>query len=369
MRAALGGGADATEALVGYRTPGGIPLARALTAAEAVAIGMLLARPSSTDRERILASGLPARTFEVARRRVVATGWLIDRYIPDPTLAGRRHVVFALGQPFIEQRSRLAKEWSESSDAVLVWSSAQSLFGVFFPTTSDASTNPLSSLLSKEAFSRLLTVRVALSDPGIPAYFDFEGAWSRVLGRPGTETYPKPLPSGAADRVSRKPPSLEEIAAVTSAPVLPSETTPLGARAARRLARSSRYRHRLAPYITRRYFLDPTILPGYRDWTLGSIVFVHGRLRPGVLPESAFRFLVAEGGVRPFLYVTDGRVVLFAALSPPPARPDRPSPDARPSVADGLRRSLEGIEVFREGVDHLVALTNHRYERLFPPVD
>jgi hypothetical protein len=329
---------------------------------------MLLARPSSTDRERILASGLPTRTFEAARQRVVASGWLIDRYVPDPSLAGRDHAVFAIGQPIVEQRSRLAKLWSEANDAVVVWSAAQSLFGVFFPATSDRPAEPLTDLLSAEAFRRLLTVRVALSDPGIPSYFDFEGAWNRVLGRPGTTTYPKPLPSGSADRSGRKLPSLEEIAAVVSAPVLPSDPTPLGARAVRRLARSSGYRRRLAPYITRRYFLDPATLPGFRDWSLGSIVFVHGRLRDGVCPESAFRFLVAEGGVRPFLYVTDGRVVLFAALSPPPARPDRTPPEARPSVTEGLRRCLEGIEVFREGVDHLVTLTNHRYERLFPSV-
>ncbi len=84
-------------------------MVRTLTRAEALAIGMLLARPASTDRERILASGLPARTFEVARQRVIASGWLVDRFVPDPALAGRDLAVFALGRPFAEHQAEVSK--------------------------------------------------------------------------------------------------------------------------------------------------------------------------------------------------------------------------------------------------------------------
>ncbi len=196
-------------------------------------------------------------------------------------------------------------------------------------------------------------------------YFDFEGAWSRVLGLSGTQTYPKPLPSAPPDLRPRRRPSVEEVAGLTTVPFLAPDTSSAGVRAARRLSRSTRYRRRLEPYIARRYFLDPTALPGYLQWTLGSVVFVHGRLRDGSSPESPFLFLVTECGVRPFLYVTDGRDVLLAALSPAPPGPGSRASEPKPPVTDGLRRFLEGIEVFREGVSGLTALTNHRYDRLF----
>jgi hypothetical protein len=342
-------------------------VARPLTRAEATVIGSLLAGTTSTDRERIRASGLPARTFEVARQRVISTGWVVDRYVPDPTLLGLSRGIFALGRPFAERQTERARTWAAASTNVLLWESSQTLFGVFFVPgggTGDAVTRPL---FPPDAFSRLAVIDADLTRATVPVYFDFEGAWSRIQGATGTRSYPRSLPHGGSVGRPRARPSIEEVEALVAVPFLPHDAEHPGLRIARRFGRLARYRHRLEPFVERRYFLDPATLPGYLDWTLESTVFVCGRLRPRAAPEDAFRRLVSACRVTPFLYVTDARTVLFGGLTPPPARLGAQDRLSGPSVTEGLQESLEGIEVFREPVAGMTTVTNHRYDRLFDP--
>jgi hypothetical protein len=342
-------------------------VARPLTRAEATVIGSLLAGTGSTDRERIQASGLPARTFEVARLRVIAAGWVVDRYVPDPTLAGRSRAVFALGRPFAERRAEQAGAWAAAPSNVLLWESPQSLFGVFFVAAGSAGDAELGRLFPAEAYSRVAVVDADLKRPTVPVYFDFEGAWRRVLGLPGTLSYPRSIPHGQiASRSPGRPPA-PEVQSLVDVPFLPHDAEHPGLEIARRFGRVDRYRRRLEPYVERRYFLDPATLPGYNEWTLGAVVFISGRLKAGATPEPAFHRLVSRCDVAPFLFVTDGRSVLVGTLSPgPPPSAARPAPP-RASVTGTLQQSLEGIELFREPVPGLVCVTNHRYDRLFEP--
>ena len=340
-------------------------MARPLTRAEATVIGSLLAGVTSTDRERILASGLPARTFEVARQRVISAGWVVDRYVPDPTFVGLSRAVFALGRPFAERQTDRARAWAASSANVLFWETSQTLFGVFFlPGGSTGDTLRLQ-LLPPDAFSRLAVIDADLTRPTVPVYFDFEGAWRRIEGATGTRSYPRSIPHGGGQGRSRIRPPLEDIEALVAVPFLPHDAEHPGPRIARRFGRLARFRRRLEPFIERRFFLDPATLPGYLAWTLESVVFIYGQLRNRSAPEDAFRLLVSTCRVTPFLYVTDTRSVLFAALTPPPAPANgRPVPST-PSITEALQRSLEGIEVFREPADGMTTVTNHRYDRLF----
>ena len=204
-----------------------------------------------------------------------------------------------------------------------------------------------------------------LARPSAPVYFDFEGAWSRILGVPGTRSYPRSIPHGSVPGRTHGRASTEEVAALVAVPFLPHDAEHPGLRIARRFGRVPRYRRRLEPFVERRYFLDPSTLPGYLDWALNSVVFVHGRLRPRAAPEEPFRRLVSACAVAPFLYVTDGHAVLLAGMSPPPLSPGKAAPPPRPSITRELQRFLEEIEVFREPVPGMRTLTNHRYDRLF----
>jgi hypothetical protein len=316
-----------------------------------------------TDRERIHRSGLPARTFEVARQRAVAAGWLLDRFIPDPRIVGRSRAILAIGRPFVEQQAERAHAWERAPGAVLVWQTSQTIFGVFVPPPD----RPIGRELDPAAFTRLRTIEIDLTRPSLPVYFDFEGAWARVVGQPGSRTYPKSLPYGAERELARRRVSREEIEALVAAPFAPGDLSSLGTQVLVRLGRSARERARFEPLVARRYLLDPSRLPGYLDWTLGAVVFVAGRLRDGASAAGLFHALGSECQVAPFLFATDDRSVLFATLAPAPAAVRAGAPGGRPSVTAEVARHLAEIEVFREPVGELVAPLNHRYDRLFDP--
>jgi hypothetical protein len=113
-------------------------------------------------------------------------------------------------------------------------------------------------------------------------------------------------------------------------------------------------------FLEPRFFLNPETLPGYRYWRPHTLVFVHGRLRPGERPDSLFRMLVNHCKVTPFLFVTDGIAVLLGLVAPAPESSDGPR-----HVTAVLERSLREIQVIRESVASLRTIKNHCYDGLF----
>jgi hypothetical protein len=335
---------------------------RPLTRAEAVVAGTLLASPATSTRERIRQSGLASRTYEVARQRALDAGWLTDRFLPDPRIAGCHRATFALGRPFVEHRANRSRAWAAAPGNVLQWETSESIFAVFMTQDSLLDSVQTPELFAEPAFGHLIVIHADLDRPTVPVYFDFSGAWSRIEGGAVRDAYPRPIPHLGLDSIESAPSLLEDTRSLVLAPFRQAGSNSSGLNLARRFGQSARYRSRLSQCVERRYFLDPSQLPGFRDWSPSAIVFLFGRLREGYRPELLFRMLFVSCGITPFLFVTDGQFVLVGCLSPSPRSLN---PSVRPSVTKTLGRCLREIEVFREPVSEIRTVTNHRYDRLF----
>ncbi len=329
---------------------------RSLTPAEAAVIRSLLADEPLPHRERIRRAGIPARTYEVARQRLLASGWLVERYVPDPVRLGRPVVRIALLRPYAEQFRTVARAWREDPATVFLWEGPAVLFAVSMPPERGAP----EAAPPTAAAGRGFVLSADLREATFPVYFDFEGAWSRLAEEPGTYRYPRPLAptaggsEGASRLTARERGLLEEVVMRPLVPEAPGRGGWFASRKVSRLFEDGAVEHRV--------FLDPAAVPAYRDRRAATVVFVHGAIRPGAAPERLFRSLVSASRVTPFLFATDGRQVLLAGLSPAPSGgPGGP----RAPVLPVLEATLQAIEVDRVPVSDLVPSVNHRYDRLF----
>jgi hypothetical protein len=336
---------------------------KSLTSSEATVVRSLLACEAVSERERIARSGIPSRTFEGVRRRAYAEGWVYDRYVPDLVRLGRTRMRCALLQPYAERLRSVVAAWSERPGTVVVWRWEETVFVLGFdgpddaPPTGDRSDGP-------GAYRRRFEVVADVGTGQVPAYFDFEGAWSRILGRDGVVAYPQGPGGGTTSRGVDRPLSpgeRRELAGLLRVPLdAPTEGRPLRVspfffpRGHQRLLRDGAARRRVFPELR--------CLPPFEDRTIQRIAFVHGRLVPGRSAAGVFRRLTTMR-IYPFLFATDGAQVLFATLSPAPASP---AGSPRPAVLANLQRDLRTIEIVREAVDGLSVDVDHRYDRLVP---
>jgi hypothetical protein len=287
---------------------------RSCTEAEAKVIGSLLAAIPESERARIRRSGLSARTYEVARQRVLGAGWVYERDVPDPRIWGIERLRFELrvGQP----SGDIVTQWGRRNDSIFVLEADGLALGLFADLRGTSAVR-----LAPDSDRGRSVVTAPLSQPSVPVYFDFEGAWAEITGGPAPSRYPRSVPAAR---------SFEEDSGRWS----------LGRREFRdvqeQVTRQFRTNHRhLGPLIgrkgksrtvaqglvQRRAFLNLARFPGYGDWRLQRLGFVHGRLRPGFASASGlFRDLVGNAGMRPFLYVTDGAAFLIGGLSPIPKK-------------------------------------------------
>ena len=341
-------------------------MARALTTQQARAIDALLAQEAGTQRQQIRQSGLPPRTFQVARNRALEAGWVVERFVPDPVLFGAPHVSIALARPVDDAKQGLGARWAEIPGASVVWQSPKFCFGVFFgPEPKGASAIGAELATGASRYAKRYAIEMSLTTPALPVYFDFEAEWSQVSGIPGLTHYPRPLPRRPRGR--RQPPVSSRWRSIVGALVRAEGLArPLADPSApgileRFTLRSAIPRALASGWLDERVFLNPPALPPYEEWALGQIVFVTGRLRPERRPEILLRTLMVGCGVHPFLFATNGADLLLATLSPAPAPA---APHRALSVAGTFARYLEGIEVTREGTAGLAAVVNHRYESI-----
>jgi len=165
---------------------------RSITDSEAVAIRALLAALPVSERVRIQETGLGSRTFERIRKRAYAAGWVFDRFVPNPSRTGCPTIFFVLAHPFAEQIEEVQRRMKGLPSNVLLWRWPESVFGVFFSSESEERFQ--SELNPRAGQSETIVVAANGTNRAIPVYFDFEGAWARWTGQPGTLAYPHPIP-------------------------------------------------------------------------------------------------------------------------------------------------------------------------------
>jgi hypothetical protein len=106
---------------------------------------------------------------------------------------------------------------------------------------------------------------------------------------------------------------------------------------------------------------DFSELPPVLGMRIEQVVFVTGRLRDEGNGEILRQELARGSNSVPFLFAFDSDRVLYVGLAPAPATVTA----GRTSMMETLGRHVHGIEVVRAKVDSLVAVIDHRYDRLF----
>lgn len=327
-------------------------------------IASLLANEDITQGERIHRSGLPRRTYEVGRRRLLESGTLIERYVPTLSTLGIETVSFAIAHPYAERFSDASHRWLQSEGCVLLWRTHGLLFGVFLNAPGTAQPGPESRILPRSDYSRTFLLKTAADDESIPVYFDFEGEWASVTGT-SPVSYPQPIGPGsgrASPPNGRRMRVLEEAVAGSSGDL----DGVSGSSFFSALGRSGAIRRlSVQGHLRRRAFLNPASLPGYQGWTLGELIFVNGRLLPGRSARALLTALLEGSRVTPFLFASDGESVLIGGMSPAPPSREPEQSITRLSVMGTLQSYLASIETHREAVSGLEVLNNHQYGRAF----
>lgn len=330
---------------------------RSLTEAEARVIRALMADPLAPERQMLKVAEVPRTTCQTIRFRAFANDWLEEVYVPDPGLFGLEGVRFVLAQPYAERWSEAMRSLRSLDNLVVLWSSPETLFGVFFEGRTSRGWNEA---VSKELFRQSWSVSSQSPRGGVIAYFDFEGVWSKwTLGRDPL-AYPRGLPVPSAVLSRRSKPdrnSVREllVRARVSGPVVPRPSVFRAAglsRHGRKLLSSGWFSPLILPNLTE--------IPATRGYRPSRVVFVTATPLPGSDPRQLFEDLAHKVGMSPFIFAYDAERVLFASLSPVPPQIKR----AAGSVLELLETHVTKVEVIREPIDALFPAVNHRYDRL-----
>jgi hypothetical protein len=338
---------------------------RNLTVSEAIVVRSLLAREPGHKQDQIRISGIPKRTFQDIRSRAFAEGWVRDRYVPNTVHFGFPIATFCVSQPFIEHRGTVSRLWGDHPANAVLWVGSETIFAVFLHNRLAEFSSPTNEgIFSPPLFRENFTLTVDLRDPSVPAYFDFEGAWVRLMGLSGTLTYPQSPPGSGCGRIS-----VDEARVVTADRRAVIDL----------LGRSPEAGHHRGPFYLPRHLqrlvstgqVDYRVFPDFKRIPESAanradgIAFVRGRLSPGCRPQALFQELAQGSGVNPFLYVTDGKQVLLASVLATSFRTDLRRDVERIPVTSTLGRFLMDVGINRERLDTLANQVDHRYSRIF----
>jgi hypothetical protein len=342
---------------------------REMSRAEAVVVRGLLAAQRGGEGERIRASGLPRSTYQEVRRRIYDSGWLKNRFVPNPTPLTISKLTFAIARPYSEKLAETSRAWGKLHSNVCLWTGHESIMGVFFGSPAADILEDNAAPDGKSNDGGCWTITVDPRAASVPAYFDFEGAWASFSGQTGTLTYPQPLLGGPLFKRAN------------GERVLTAEERMRLAKLVMRPLGQDDEEHRVHPYFLPRSerrmliegwteyrtFLDLTRIPSCEGRSLRAVAWIHGALLPDQRAAEVFRVLAGRCRVNPFLFVSDGMQVLFGALSLSPS-PDTTIFRGRSPVSETLREYLTNIETVREPIETLSVGVDHRYDRLFPSV-
>jgi hypothetical protein len=336
---------------------------RSLTRAEATLVGALLANAGGTQEQQIRELGLPRRTYQTARDRVLRRGWVVERAVPDVRQLDLPTVTVTLGHPFLDSLPEVARRWRSLPGVVALWQGAECLLAVRcsarpVPVEEWVTTGP-------PTFRHLVAVEIDLRHRGIPIFFDFEGAWSRLTGTSCSPGYPRGFgttrpPGGEGSDPVRGGPVLRELLAEPSS----GASVHVG----RSLLRTALDRRRLdraraRGWISIRSFLDPTAVGDSVDGVGDQVAFVTATLAPGADGDAVLRELMRRARLAPFLYVHDGHRLVLGVLTADRLASERRAGDAESAFAV-LRESASEIATFREPVHRLQRTIDLRFDRL-----
>jgi hypothetical protein len=313
-----------------------------LTVAEYAVVLAELSWPGAPDRTRVRASGLPDSTYHVARRRLLAEGWMRTYPVPVPAALGIHRVEVAFARPSLSTREPLLHGWAARPECVALFSGLHSVLGIFLggdPARAGSPDKPVGTV----------TCSIDATGGSVPVFLDLSGAWARFGGRARPERYPSGLEvrgEPAGERARRSARDVFRGEADPAVPGTASNGSPSSPGA-----------------ITTGAWLDIARVPPFEGRRLGEVIYVHGQLRPGTEALPLLTALTAECSVFPFLYATSGRTVLLAGLGQTSASAAgrRPVPSAAAPVQSVLLRHLEPVEVTLEPVEAHRTRVLHRY--------
>lgn len=343
---------------------------RELTRGEAVVIRSLLAGEPGGEERRTQYTGLSPGAYQSLRRRVLSSGLVDFRYLPDPVRFGVPKVTFSLVHPFADRQREVVQRWSSHPGNVLLWASPQTVFGVFFGRSNASSPTVPGVPYSAEDAPRGFDLTVDVRRPTAPVYFDFEGLWSKVAGYRRPAAYPRGIGvRGSSDRPIDRSPIPDHARAIAEElverPFVPDDGTSASFHFRSLLRASSARRLVSQRVILPRCYLNVASLPSFGAWSARHLVFLHGALRPETTAAALFRTVHTRTEVAPFLFATSDRRVLIAAVSPMAVRRGSGRAMAGDSLLTIAQKMLHSVDLFREPIENVTIATNHRYDRLF----
>lgn len=318
----------------------------------------ILTNPRATERERILRSGLPSSTYNVARRRVYAQGWLRDLLVPNPGPCGFAGVELRLARPSRSVREEFLRSWADDPECVLLWAGLHAALGIFMRS------GPLG--VAERADSDGVpggTVQIGSGHGSLPVYFDYSGLWARFGGAPAPDGYPAGLDAESRPATRR---ALASATGLMRTGPADSTDRPRWTNLLR-LPRSPR-RALEERTVQSRTVLDVFHLPAFRDRRLGEVVLIEGRLRPDATDPRLLNSLTQDCGVFPFLLAaSEDRLIMAGVGQTSATGPGRiPVPSARRSVMGTLTDAMDPAEVLIEPVEAIEEIVPHRYPMRLP---
>lgn len=338
---------------------------RALTEAEVRVLLALIGSGGEPQTAHLRRSEVPRSTFSTIRQRAFEEGWIYERAIP-LSPSGVRRVVFALAHPFAESAAKLGRQWEVEPGSVLVWQSAEILFGVFLETD-PAGTNRMFSKLEGSTDAHDIRVwDVPISVASLPVYFDYEGVWGHLGGHP-SQLYPRSLGDALPKEEGKSlSPGMQQILGELLRRPYRNE---MGEDSAHRFGPSGfprSWRRLLARgYADWRVLPDLTKIPPFPKVEVTRLAFVQGELKPGSSVFNLFQDLVEKARVYPFLLAVEGTRVLVGAAG---IREPTPAEHRTRGVLETLESHLGEIKIDTCELSGLRVRLDHRYERLFSPL-
>jgi len=337
-------------------------IARSLTEQEARVIGLLLEDSPAGERDRLRRWGLPRSTYHHIRRRAYAQGWLDHRYIPDPRLFGLPWMSFLLVQPFADRRGSLTEALTRDSRAVHVAVGPNLVFTIHWDDSEAAAVRRFA-LIEKEGWvAGGVQLTTELSAQSVPVYFDYEGMWAHLTGRPGTLGYPRGLGGGPAAPGPMTSHQRWAVRYLLDRVASPSTRTDPGTPGGLFGLPFSVRRLLELGWISRRSILSPSLVPPYQGRTANRTYFVVGTPRSGARPEQLFQELVGPCQVFPFLFIVRKDRWLIGAAGG--AREGGAADNHRQPVLPTIAGACEGIQIFEADGSSFRPQVNHRYDRL-----
>jgi hypothetical protein len=297
--------------------------------------------------------GIPSSTFYSIRKKAYESGWLTDRYVPNPWVNGLSSVECILAKPGAADYATLERRWAADPESVVVWTGLNSMFGIFFRKQPDPS--------PPEQGTR---VAVTPTSGSAPVFFDYSRLWARFIGETRTMGYPRQLVTRAVHTERGRPASVKDLLA-KDAPTGQAPTTDRVWHPPSGLPRSQQ---RLLDWgiVQGRTFLNFEAVPPFQGRIPGELVFITGNLKAGAKGAHVLSTLNEESNVSPFILMDDGKTVLLGTLGQLEASGvgrKRVHSTARP-VLSTLQSLMDEVQVTIERVDGIRKVVDQRYDRL-----